>query len=373
LVDLQAQYRRLKPEIDAAIQRVLDRAEFILGPEVKALERELAAYCQTAHAVAVASGTDALELALRACRVGPGNEVITSAFSFFASAETIATLGVRPVFVDIDPVTYTIDPALIERAVTTRTKAIVPVHLFGHPCDMDAILPIARAHRLKIIEDCAQAIGASVGQRRVGSFGDAGALSFYPSKNLGAYGDGGMVVTTDASIAERVRLLRYHGSRDRVIHETIATNSRLDELQAAILRVKLPYLEAWIQARRRHAQTYRRLLVQAGLDELIVPQERPGARHVFHLLVIRCPKRDALYERLVNQGVGVQIHYSLALPFEPAFASLGYKPGQFPAAERVAREVLSLPLYPELAPELIETVVSHLQGVLRAGLVQQSV
>ncbi len=366
LVDLTAQYRRLKPELDAAIQRVLDRAQFILGPEVAALEREVAAYCGTSQAVAVASGTDALELTLRACGIGPGDEVITTALSFFATAQTIASVGATPVFVDIDPVTYTLDPAKVDAAISSRTKAIVPVHLYGHPADLDALLRIAQARRLAVIEDCAQAIGAALGGRRVGSFGLAGCLSFYPSKNLGAYGDGGMVVTSDTQLAERLRMLRVHGSRDRIRHDVISRNSRLDELQAAVLRVKLPHLEDWNAARRRHAQTYDRLLTQAGLsDQLVLPRTQEGAGHVFHLYAVQCPQRDVLVKRLIERGIGVQIHYALTLPQEPAFASLGYRQGQFPVAERLAASVLSLPLYPELSEEHIRVVVQILSEILR--------
>ncbi|MEK7214768.1 MAG: DegT/DnrJ/EryC1/StrS family aminotransferase, partial [Chloroflexota bacterium] len=257
LVDLKAQYQRLKPEIDAAVGRVLASGQFILGPEVKALEQELAAYCGTTEAVSVASGTDALELSLRACGIGPGDEVITTASSFFATAEAILAVGARPVFVDIEPLTYTIDVAQIVPAVSPRTKAILPVHLYGHPCDMDALMRIAQRYKLLVIEDGAQAIGARDREQRVGSFGIAGCFSFFPSKNLGAYGDGGAVVTNDGKVAEHLRLLRVHGSSQKYVHTISGRNSRLDELQAAILRAKLPYLEAWHQARRQHAQTYR--------------------------------------------------------------------------------------------------------------------
>ena len=361
LVDLGGQYQRIKPEIDAAIQRVLDRAQYVLGPEVEALEQELAAYCGTAHAVAVASGTDALELSLRACGIGSGDEVITTALSFFATAETIAAVGARPVFADIDPMTYTVDARLIERAITPRTKAVVPVHLYGHPCEMEAILSIAQAHRLKVIEDCAQAIGAAWRGRRVGSFGAAGAFSFYPSKNLGAYGDGGAVVTDDPILADQIRMLRFHGSRDRVRHELIARNSRLDEVQAAILRVKLKYLEQWNDARRAHAETYRQTVAQFQVTGLTLPQERPEARHVFHLYPVRVPRRAEFRRALSQQGISTQIHYEIPLHLEPVFASLGYRAGAFPHAERVTEEIVSLPMYPELTPELVEDVVREIR------------
>lgn len=364
LVDLHAQYQAIKPDIDAAIQRVLDRGSFILGPEVEALEREVAAYCGTAHAVGVASGTDALELALRACGVGSGDEVITSALSFFATAQAIAAVGATPVFVDIDPVSYTLNPALVEQAVTPRTKALLPVHLYGHPCEMDALARIAAARRLALIEDCAQAIGAAYQGRRVGAFGIAGCFSFYPTKNLGAYGDGGMVVTSDARLAEQLRILRVHGSRDRSHHELLSRNSRLDELQAAILRVKLGHLEAWNEARRRHAATYQRLIEQAELPHVVTPQEQPGCRHVYHLYVLLTHQRDALLRAFHQHDIGAQIHYALALPHQPVFASLNHRQGDFPVAERIAAQALSLPMYPELTAALSEQVVSHLARAL---------
>jgi len=364
LVDLAAQYQDLKPEIDAAIARVLEGGHFILGPEVEALEREVAAYCGTSHAVAVASGTDALELALRAAGLGPGDEVITTAFSFFATASSIVNIGATPVFVDLDPVTYALDPAQVEAKVSSKTKAILPVHLYGHPCDMDALARIAQRHKLAIIEDCAQAIGAEHRGRKVGSFGLAGCFSFYPTKNLGAYGDAGMVVTSDARVAEQVRLLRIHGSRDRARYEVISRNSRLDELQAAVLRVKLPHLDAWNAARRQHAARYQALLKDAAGPALVLPHAQEGSLHVFHLYVIRVKERDRVQKALVQAGVGAQIHYPYALPHQPVFASLGYRTGQFPVAERAAAEVISLPAYPELTPTLVEQVVSRLLKVL---------
>lgn len=364
LVDLGGQYQQLKSDINAAIQRVLDRAHYILGPEVQELERQMARDNGTAHAVAVASGTDALELSLRALGIGPGDEVITTPLTFFASSEAIMAVGARPVFVDIDPASYVIDPSLIESAITPRTKAILPVHLYGHPCDMPAILAIAKRHRLKVIEDCAQATGAALHDQRVGSFGDAAAFSFYPSKNLGAYGDGGMVLTNDARLAAEVRLLRFHGSRDRIHHERIAKNSRLDDLQAAILLVKLQHLHSWNAARRAHAEHYRQTVERVGIGEMELPQERPGAYHVYHLYVVRVPNRSALQQQLTELGVSTQIHYELPLHLEPALASLGYRQGQFPHAERATQEILSLPMYPELTSELIETVVSRCKEAL---------
>ena len=357
IIDLPAQYRALKPDINRAIQRVLERGQFILGPEVEALERELAAYCGAAHAVGVASGTDALELALRACGVGPGHEVITSAFSFIATAEAIIAVGAVPVFVDIDPVTYTLDPSKLATAMSSRTKAILPVHLYGHPADMGQVAALAKAHRLKLIEDCAQAIGATWAGRRVGSFGDAGALSFFPTKNLGAYGDGGMVVTEDPAVAQRVRLLRAHGSRRKYHHEMLGHNSRLDELQAAILRVKLSRLESWNEARRRLALRYRAAFKAWAGSGIVLPEEQPGCRHVYHLYTIRLAKRARVQRALADRRIGHQIAYPAPLPRQPALKPWVRRGQRFPQAEQVSREVLSLPLYPELTAEQIRMVV----------------
>ncbi len=373
LVDLKAQYASLKPAIDAAIQRVFAKGQFILGPEVEALEQELAAYCGTTHAVAVASGTDALELSLRACGIGPNDEVITSAFSFFATAEAIVTMGAIPVFVDIDPLTFTLDPSHLEAQLTPRTKAVLPVHLYGHPCDMAPLMEFATRHHLAVIEDCAQALGARYRGVPVGSFGRAGCFSFYPSKPLGAYGDGGLVVTHDADLAERLRLLRVHGSREKYVHVLPGKNSRLDELQAAILRAKLPHLEAWTRARRQHAQTYRALFTSTGLTEwLTLPEERPECWHVFSLYVIRCSQRERLYEGLTQEGIGVQVVYPLILPHQPALAFLGSRPERYPVAERAAAEVLALPLYPELSSAQLRRVVEDIQQILGAPKAQKA-
>jgi dTDP-4-amino-4,6-dideoxygalactose transaminase len=368
LIDLAAQYRALKPEIDRAIQRVLDSGQFILGPEVESLEREVAAYCGTKYAVGVASGTDALELSLRACGVGTGDEVLTTAYSFIATAEAIVAVGARPVFVDIDPVSYALDPAAIEPLVTKRTKAVIPVHLYGHPCGMDAVVRVARRHRLAVIEDCAQAIGARYRGRRVGSFGTAGALSFYPSKNLGGYGDGGMVVTNDKRVAEQVRLLRVHGSGERYRHATLGTNSRLDELQAAILRVKLRHLDRWTSARREHALRYRRAFARRGLlGRVQLPQERSGCEHVYHLYTVRVAGRGRLQATLEQQGIASQVAYPIPLPAQPALAAYRRSGQAFPHAARAAREVLSLPMYPELSPQAIETVVEAMAEAVGSG------
>lgn len=370
LVDLTAQYQAVKREVDEAVQRVLASGHFILGPEVEALEREVAAVCGTAQAVGVASGTDALELALRAAGIGSGHEVLTSAYSFIATAETIIAVGATPVFVDIEPASFTLDPALLTARITPRTKAIIPVHLYGHPCAMEPVMEIARQHKLKVIEDCAQAIGAKVGGRPVGGIGSAGCLSFYPTKNLGGCGDGGMVVTNDAGLAEQVRLLRAHGARERYRHLVIGRNSRLDELQAAVLRVKLKHLPEWTKARRAHAQRYaaafqhslappskaRGVAAPPRLD-IALPMERPGCEHVYHLYAIRHPRRDAIQAALTQQGIETQVAYPSTLPAQPALAPWLLAGQAFPVAEAVARDVLALPIYPELTDDTIERIV----------------
>ena len=360
LVDLQAQYHAIKGELDRAIQSVLERGQFILGPEVEALEREVASYCGTTYAVGVASGTDALELSLRACGIGPGDEVLTTAYSFFATPEAIVAVGAVPVFVDIDLTTYTFDPAEVAAKVTPQTKAIIPVHLYGHPCAMDRIMEIANAHRVKVIEDCAQALGATFRGQRVGRFGDAGCLSFYPSKNLGGYGDGGMVVTSDASLADQVRLLRTHGSRERYRHVILGKNSRLDELQAAILRVKLRYLDRWNEARRRNTQRYTDAFHRHRLEHVTLPQEQPGCQHMYGLLTIRVRDRERVKDALAREGIATQVAYPSTLPAQPALESFLRGAQRFPRAEEAARTVLSLPMYPELTTDAIERIVDQI-------------
>ena len=364
LIDLRAQYRSIKTEIDAAIQRVLDSGQFILGPEVEALEREVAASCGTRYAVAVASGTDALELSLRACGIGPGDEVLTTAYSFIATAEAIIASGATPVFADIETTAYTLDPDALVSRITPRTKAILPVHLYGHPCDLDPILRLAREHKLKVIEDCAQAIGATYHGRPVGSFGHAGALSFYPTKNLGGYGDGGMVITNHAAIADRIRLLRAHGSRARYHHLVLGTNSRLDELQAAVLRVKLRHLDTWNAARRAHARQYADAFRRLGLDEVALPRELPGCTHVYHLYSILTTQRERVMRSLSRAGIASQVAYPSSLPAQPALAPLVRRAAPCPRAGQVARRVLSLPMYPELSATQIKTIVARIARAL---------
>jgi dTDP-4-amino-4,6-dideoxygalactose transaminase len=383
VLDLKAQYAAIEQEIDGAIKEVLSSCQFILGPAVRDLEQRVAAYCECEYGVGVASGTDALRLTLAALGIGPGDEVITTAFTFIATANTISRCGARPVFADIDPRTYNIDPAAIDAAITERTKAILPVHLYGHPADMDPIMELAEAHGLYVIEDAAQAIGgrypsrglstaastdSSTGSgpasghslvqssgrrsgRRVGSIGHAGCLSFYPTKNLGAYGDGGMVVTNDGALAERIDILRRQGSKKKYHAEVLGFNSRLDSLQAAVLGVKLKYLDDWSEARRRVAQRYNELL--AGLP-VTTPYESPDVYHVYHQYTIRAPQRDALAACLGEHGIGTMIYYPVPLHFQGLYASLGYGEGSLPASAAASREALSLPIYPELTRAQLE-------------------
>ena len=344
-LDLKAQYAAIEQEIDAAMEEVLSSARFILGPAVRDLEQRVAAYCGCKYGVGVASGTDALRLALTAMGIGPGDEVITTPFTFIATANTISHCGARLVFVDIDPRTYNIDAAAIEAAITERTKAIVPVHLYGQPADMDPIMELAEAHGLCVIEDAAQAIGGRYKGRQVGSMGHAGCLSFYPTKNLGAYGDGGMVVTNDATLAEKVDVLRRQGSKKKYHAEVLGFNSRLDSLQAAILGVKLKYLDDWNEARRRVAQRYNELLADLPLT---TPYEAPNVYYVYHQYTIRAPQRDGLAAYLKERGIGTMIYYPVPLHLQGLYAGLGYGEGSLPASEAASREVLSLPMYPEL-------------------------
>lgn len=345
ILDLKAQYESIKDEINAAMAGVLESTQFILGPAVRDLEQRVAAYCGCQYGVGVASGTDALRLTLTALGIGSGDEVITTPFTFIATANTISHCGARPVFVDIDPRTYNIDPAAIEAAITRHTKAIVPVHLYGQPADMDPIMELAEAHGLCVIEDAAQAIGARYRGRRVGSIGHAGCLSFYPTKNLGAYGDGGMMVTNDAVLAEEVDILRRQGGKKKYHAEVLGFNSRLDSLQAAILGVKLKYLDTWNEARRQVAQRYNELLANLPVT---TPYESPDVYHVYHQYTIRALERDALAAYLKERGIRTMVYYPVPLHLQGLYADLGYGEGSLPASEAAGREVLSLPMYPEL-------------------------
>jgi dTDP-4-amino-4,6-dideoxygalactose transaminase len=361
LVDLKAQYLCIKDEIDAAIQRVVDSTSFIMGPDVRAFEGEFARFCGVRYAVGVDSGTAALHLAFLACDIGPGDEVITTPHTFIATIGMLGRVGARPIFVDIDPRTYNMDPAKIEVAITERTKAILPVHLYGQPAEMDPILEIADKHGLKVIEDAAQAHGAEYKGRRAGSMGHVAIFSFYPGKNLGAYGDAGAVVTDDGEIAEKVRLLRNHGRRDKYEHLLQGFNYRIDTLQAAILRAKLAHLEEWNEARRRHAAAYRGLL--SDLD-LVLPYEPEHVRAAYHLFVVRLQERDALLEYLKERGISTGIHYPIPIHLQPACRHLGHKEGDFPITEGCARQVLSLPMYPELTQAQIQEVVRAIKEFL---------
>jgi dTDP-4-amino-4,6-dideoxygalactose transaminase len=358
-LDLRAQFATIHDEVMQAVTQVFESQYFILGPEVKLLEDEVAAKLGAKFAVGCASGTDALILSLLAAGIGKGDEVITTPFSFIATAGSIAYVGAKPVFVDIEPVTYNINPALLQAAITPKTRAIMPVHLFGLPADMEPILAIARAHNLAIIEDAAQAIGSRYAGRFTGTFGDYGCFSYFPSKNLGGAGDGGMITTNDPAIAERLQMLRVHGSKKKYFHEMIGTNSRLHALQAAVLRVKLRHLDAWQQGRQNRADRYRRLFDSAGLSSLVTAPPVPPEKfeHVYNQFTIRSTRRDDLKAFLHNKGVPSEIYYPLSIHLQEAFAYLGHAPGDFPESEKASRVVLSLPVYPELPDAQQDRVV----------------
>ncbi len=362
LLDLKAQYRTIKSELDTAVIRVLENAQFILGPEVAAFEQEFAAYCGAAEAVGVNSGTSALHLALLAAGIGPGDEVITSPFTFVATAAAIVYTGARPVFVDIDPASFNIDVQRIEPAITPRTKAIMPVHLFGQPADMDPIMDIARRHGLVAIEDAAQSHGAEYKGRRAGSIGDMGCFSFYPGKNLGACGEGGAVVTNSAAYARKIRMLRDWGCERKYVHELKGYNYRMEGMQGAILRVKLRHLETWTETRRAHAARYGELLKDCGVR---LPQVMPYARHVFHVYTIRAADRDVLRAELLQREIHTGVHYPVPVHLQPAYADLGYTRGAFPVAEQAAAEVLALPIYPEMTDAQLEEVAGQTIALCR--------
>ncbi|MDX6499484.1 MAG: hypothetical protein QOG23_2744 [Blastocatellia bacterium] len=387
LLDLQAQYETIRDEVRRAVDGVFDSQHFVLGAEVQALEEEIARYSQTKFAIGCASGSDALLLALMSCGVSADDEVITTPFSFFATAGAIARLGARPVFVEIEERTFNLDPSLVSAAITARTKAIMPVHLYGQCTEMDplieigrsadipvgglpASLPSSHSHDIPIIEDAAQAIGAEDRGRRAGSMGTIGCFSFYPSKNLGGAGDGGMLVTNDLEHARRLHMLRVHGEETKYHHKVIGINSRLDALQAAVLRAKLPHLEEWTTGRQRKAQQYELMFADAGLSEQVdVPYVRSNARHIFHQFVIRVRdgRRDALREHLRERGVGTDVYYPVPLHLQECFAYLGYKEGDFPVAEQAAKETLALPVYPELTDEQQDHVVNMIANFFEAN------
>ena len=358
-VDLRAQYQSLATEVQQAIFPVLERGDFVLGREVSLFEEEFAAYCETEYAVGVDSGTSALELALRAFDIGPGDEVITAANTFIATALAVSYTGATPVLVDVDPQTYTIDVSTLESAITDGTRAIIPVHLYGHPADMDPIMEIAAKHGLVVIEDACQAHGAKYKGRRVGSLGHAAAFSFYPAKNLGAYGDGGMVVTNDGRVAESLQILRNYGQREKYHHIVQGFNHRLDTLQAAVLGVKLKHLDAWNAARHQHAQLYRQLLAHSPL---VTPVEAGHAEAVYHLYVVRVEDRDSLRAYLEDRGVATGIHYPIPIHLQPGYRHLGYKKGDFPVTEGYAEQILSLPMYAELTAASIEYVAEAIRA-----------
>ncbi len=361
LLDLKAQYATIKPAMDAAVHAVLDSGRFIQGPEVQALESEVAAYSRVAHGVGVASGTDALLLALKALGVGPGDEVVTTAYSFFASASTIALLGAKPDFCDIEPDTSNLDPAQLAARLSPCTKAVVPVHLFGQCADMPAIEALCGPRGIPVLEDAAQAIGAEWKGKRAGEMGIGGCFSFFPSKNLGGIGDGGMVVTKDEALADRVKLLREHGAKPKYHHHVLGQNSRLDAIQAAVLRVKLKHLEDWHAGRQKNAALYRELLAWTNLA---LPVAKSEARHIYNQFVIRTPKRDALKQHLTDSGIGTEVYYPRPLHLQECFGALGHREGDFPVSEAAARETLALPIYPELTPEQIAYVAARIHDFL---------
>lgn len=381
MLDLKAQYAAIRAEVREAIDRVADSQYFILGPEVEALEKEVADYSQAEFGIGVSSGTDALLVALMAIGIEPGDEVITTPYTFFATAGAIARLGARPVFVDIDPLTYNIDPARLESVITGRSRAIIPVHLYGQMSDMNPIVEVARRHKLYVIEDAAQAIGSEYEGRRAGSMGDLACFSFFPSKNLGAFGDGGMVTTNDPELAKQVKLLRNHGYSPKYYNKVVGGNFRLDALQAAVLRVKLKYLDGWTERRQQNAATYRRLFTEA---ELVIDQRRGGTelklseisgvvlpfealnmRHIYNQFVIRSGQRDQLLAHLKEHKIGTEIYYPVPMHVQECFAGLGYGNGDFPASERAAGETLALPIYPELTESMMATVVDAVADFYR--------
>lgn len=360
-VDLKAQYDLIADEVNEAIANVLQRTDFILGQDVRLLEEEFAEWCGVKHAVGVDSGTSALEMALRAFEIGAGDEVITAANTFIATTLAISYTGAKPVLVDIDPKTYTLDPNRVEDAITARTKAIMPVHLYGQTADMDPIIEIAERHNLIVIEDAAQAHGARYKSKRAGSLGHAAAFSFYPGKNMGAYGDGGMVVTDDDKILDNLHMLRNYGQRVKYHHESLGYNHRLDTMQAAILRVKLKYMDEWNAARREHAEQYTELL---NARDIVTPSIANYAEHIWHLYVIRVAYRDDLLKYLADHNIYAGMHYPVPIHLQKAYADLGYQQGDFPISEKYADQILSLPMYAELTPEMIEYVATTIKEFL---------
>jgi dTDP-4-amino-4,6-dideoxygalactose transaminase len=366
MLDLQAQYAQIKPEVDAALMRVVASQHFINGPDVEALEQEIARYCQVKHCIGVSSGSDALLVALMALNIGPGDEVITTPYTFFATAGAIARLGARPEFVDIDPATFNIDSRAIADKVTPRTRAIMPVHLFGQCADMDPILEIARKHHLAVVEDAAQAIGAEYKGHRAGSMGTFGCYSFFPSKNLGGFGDGGAVVTNDATLANQVRLLRGHGSSPKYYHKLLGGNFRLDTIHAAVLRVKLPLLDSWSALRQEAAAHYTNLFAERGLGAWMQTPPVLQSRHIFNQYVVRVDGRDGLREHLKKHKISSEVYYPLPMHLQECFSGLGHKQGEFPESEQAALTTLALPMFPELTAGQRQRVVDSVAGFVEA-------
>lgn len=364
IADLKTQYKRLKSEIDAAMQSAAADAAYILGPNVRAFEKEMAEYCGVARGIGVGNGTDALHLALRALRIGPGDEVITTPFTFVATTEAIGIVGATPVFVDIDPTSFNIDPERIEQAITRRTRAILPVHLYGQPCEMKPIMAIARSYNLRVVEDAAQAVGAAYRGARACSFGDVGCLSFFPSKNLGCFGDGGMAVTNDPDLADRIDMLRRHGGKVKYHHSELGVNSRLDEIQAAILRVKFKHLEEWNGARRRVAYRYNKALID--VRSVTTPSEIADVSAVYHQYTIRVRNRDRVQARLREYGIQTMIYYPVPLHLQEVHSAMGHRYGDFPHAEAAAESCLSLPIFPELTEAQQDEVVDRLRSAVAA-------
>ena len=362
MLDLKAQYVQIKPQVDAALMRVVESQHFINGPDVDALEQEVARYCQAKHCIGVSSGSDALLVALMALDIGRGDEVITTPYTFFATAGAIARMGARPIFVDIDPVTFNIDTRGIDAKVTPRTKAIMPVHLFGQCADMDPILEVAKKHRLAVIEDAAQAIGAEYKGRRAGSMGTVGCYSFFPSKNLGGFGDGGAVVTSDTALADKIRLLRGHGSNPKYYHKLLGGNFRLDTIHAAVLRVKLPLLDAWSTARQQAGAHYTTLFAKSGLGGLVETPRVVQSRHIFNQYVVRCEDREGVREYLKKQKISTEIYYPLPMHLQECFTGLGHKKGEYPESEKAALGTLAMPMFPELTATQRERVVRNIVG-----------
>ena len=373
LLDLKAQYATIREEIRAALDRVAESQYFILGPEVESLETEVARYCQCEFGVGVSSGSDALLICLMAMGLNSGDEVIVPTYSFFATAGAVSRLGAVPVFVDIDAETSNIDTGAIERVITSKTRAIIPVHLFGQVAEMDPVMEIARKHKLIVIEDAAQAIGAEYKGRRAGSMGEFGCFSFFPSKNLGGFGDGGMVTTNDPELADKLKLLRNHGYRPKYYNKVVGGNFRLDAIQAAVLRVKLKYLDSWTEARQRNASAYRKLFNEAGLvvaskpdkSHFVLPAEKTDGRHIYNQFVIRSGARQQLMAHLKERKIGAEIYYPVPLHLQECFTDLDYRLGQFPASESAANESLALPIYPELTAVMIESVVGTIADFCR--------